>query len=432
MDQLEFPLHQHTLANGTRVVVEEVPAAYSVSVGIWIDTGSQQETPSTNGISHFLEHMLFKGTARRSAADIAQELETLGGQIDAFTEKELTCFHLRLLPEHLPLGLDILTDMLTGSQFAPADIAIEKNVVLEEIKHSEDNPEDLVYDLLTASCWQNHPLGLTILGTEASVQRLTRAALQRRLAAHYTGRRLLVTAAGCLQGQPLCKWIEQGLGSLKAGSAPTFPPPPVFHPSTAFVEKDSEQVQICLAWPGCSLRDEDRYGLALLESVIGGGGSSRLFQEIREKRGLAYHVTSSLMLHRTAGLFVIHAASSPTTVEEVLAIILSEIADIAKNGITADELQRAQSQMRTSILLSLEGTGARMTRLARSVLFHERVIPLTEVLSHFERLTTAEIARLARSLFGTTPPSLAAVGAVTEADMARWADQVHTAKLWLR
>jgi predicted Zn-dependent peptidase len=426
MDHLEFPLHQHVLPNGVQVAVEEVPAAPCVSVGIWVYTGSQEETPATNGISHFLEHMLFKGTSRRNAADIAQELEALGGQVDAFTEKELTCFHLRLLPEHLPLGLDILTDMLTGSQLAPADIAVEKNVVLEEIKHSEDTPEDLVYDLLTALCWQDHPLGLTILGTEASVRRLNRASLKRWIASHYTGRRLLVTAAGSLQGQPLCQWIEQGLGPLSAGSEPPSPPPPLFHSGSAFVEKDIEQVQLCLAWPGCSLLDEDRYGLSLLESILGGGCSSRLFQEVREKRGLAYHVASSLLLHRVAGLFIIHTASSPSTVEEVLAVILRQIADIAEKGVTESELQRAQSQMRASLLLSLEGTGARMSRLARSLLFHGRVVPLAEVLSRFERLTTAEIRRLAQRLFRTTSPSLAAVGAVTEADMARWADLVRT------
>ena len=420
MDHWEFPLRHYTLANGIQVLAEEIPAAASVSVGLWVHTGSQDETLETNGISHFLEHMLFKGTFRRSAASIAQEFEAMGGHVDAFTEKELTCYYLRSLPEHLETGLDVLTDMLTDSQLDPVDIEIEKNVVVEEIKHSEDTPEDLVYDLLTASCWGSHPLGLTILGTETSVRRWTQGSLRRRLTTHYCTGRILVTVAGCFPWESLCDWLEQGLGSLPEGPPPLLAAPPVFHSRSTIGPKDVEQVQLCLAWPGCSLVDEERYALTLLESIVGGGCSSRLFQEIREKRGLAYHVSSGLTLHHTTGLFVIQAASSLPAVEEVLQIIQDEIATIVESGATAEELQRAQSQMRASILLSLEGTGARVTRLAHSFLFHQQIIPLAEVLDRFAAVTTEDLRRLARSRFGTLSPSLAAVGAVSPQSLARW------------
>ncbi|HIE51526.1 MAG TPA: insulinase family protein [Armatimonadetes bacterium] len=428
MNASDFTSRQQILDHGALVAALEMPWARAVSVGLWLRTGSQDETPANSGISHFLEHMVFKGTTRRTAAAIAGEIESVGGQLDAFTEKEYTCYYFKVLPQHLALGLDIVTDMIVHPLLQPQDIELEKKVVLDEIRSAEDSPEELVFDLLPRTCWGNHPLGQPVLGREENLNHFSQPLLRDYLQGHYTAARVLVAAAGPVDFQALVSEVERGLSDLPASPNGRPPVAPTFHSAWKFVPKGTKQVQLCLGLPGCSRHEEERYPLAVLDCALGGGMSSRLFQEIREKRGLAYSIGTAQASYHNTGLFTIGAGTSPQTAPLVLEIILRELKDLASRGLSGEELQRAKEQLKASLILSLETTSAHMNWLARSLLYYGRQVPLEEVLTHLDQVTPADVIRVTRERLAAGRVALAVVGGVEESEVAEWWELVSNAE----
>src|SRR6266436_5159061 len=346
-----------TLANGVRVITEAMPHVRSVSVGIWIGAGSRRETPEQNGISHFIEHMLFKGTTRRSAEDIARSVDSIGGNLDAFTAKELVCFNTKVLDEHLSLAFDVLADLVLHPLFREEDIEKEKGVILEELKMEEDNPDYLVHEIFTANFWKDHPLGKPILGTKETIKRFDREAVDRHYRAEYQPSNTLITAAGRLSHEGMVNLAREHFESLPAGPAPAADQSPSTHARIALRNKKSlEQVQLCLGVPSYPLPHEERFTCYILNTLLGGGMSSRLFQNIRERQGLAYAVFSELNPYRDTGCLSIYAGTSIESAERVIELILKEFREIKDGLITNEEMRRAKDHLKGSLMLSLEST----------------------------------------------------------------------------
>jgi predicted Zn-dependent peptidase len=399
----------HT-SNGIRVVTERVPYVQSVSLGIWVDTGGRDETDSTAGISHFIEHLLFKGTERRSAQAIAEELDAVGGQINAFTDKEYTCYYVKVLPEHVPLAQDVLADMLQNSVLDPEEIGREKNVILEEIKRHEDTPDELVHDLFAEILWPGHPLGRSVIGRPGVIEGLTREQIVAFLHEQYLPGRMVVAAAGNLDHDAIVAGVEATMGSMPAGKRGHELFPPRVSDEEVQVPKPTEQVHFCLGTRGYNQNEEDRYALGLIDSAIGGGMSSRLFQEVREKRGLCYSIGSYTASFREAGMFTVYAGTSPENADQVRELVVKELRDVASHGLTSAELQRSKNQIRGAVLLSLDSMGTRMTRIGKSMLYYDRVISPTEVVEKVEAVTEADVRRICGEIFGRTEYAYAAVG----------------------
>jgi predicted Zn-dependent peptidase len=399
-----------TLPNGIRVVSETVPHAHSVALGIWIDAGARDETDHSAGISHFIEHMLFKGTERRSARRIAEELDAIGGQLNAFTEKEYTCYYCKLLPEHLSIGMDVLADMILHSVLDPEELEREKNVILEEIKHHEDTPEDLVHDVFAHTLWPRHPLGRPVIGRAEVIESLTREQVCQYIREQYAPVRTVIAAAGNLEHSDLVDQ-SQGLFGAMAGEASgrsTDPPEAAWE--TVSLTRPVEQVHFCLGTRGCSQIDDDRYALGLIDTALGGGMSSRLFQEIRERRGLCYAIGSYTASYREGGLLAVYAGTSPDKLAEVESLSRSELAAVAGQGLTEEELLRAKNQIRGAILLGMDSMSARMTRLAKSLLYYDRVVPVDEVVDKLTAVAAEDVLRVAASLLGEGEFAYAAIG----------------------
>ena len=392
------PVTKVTLSNGVRVLLDEMPHAHSVAIGFWLDVGSRDETPELAGACHFLEHMLFKGTSRRTALAIAQSLEAGGGSLNAFTDKESTCFHARVLASELSDAVDVLADMLRNSLLESAEIRREKAVVCEEIKMYADTPDDLVHELAYAHFWREHPLGRPVTGSLQSVRGLSRQRLQAFMAAHYAAENLLVSVAGKFDPPALLKQLEQLLGDLSP-AAPRIPhQTPVFYSGRRLRFRDIEQVQMMVTAPGVAASDPRRYALTLLNSILGGGMSSRLFQEVREKRGLAYSIGSFEALFREGGLLAVSAGMSPRHVPEVLALIEYSFAGVAAGALTEEELSQAKRQMRGSLQLALEVPRHRMMRVAQDELYYGREISVAEVLAAVDAVTLTDLQQLGQNL----------------------------------
>jgi predicted Zn-dependent peptidase len=388
------------LPNGIRVVSEESPDLGSVTVGIWVENGSRYEIPAQAGISHFLEHLFFKGTVRRTAAQIAEEIDAVGGVLNAFTGKEYTCYYAKVLDEHLPLALDVLGDVFTHSRFAEEEIERERSVILQEISQIEDNPDDYVHDLFTQAFWGDHALARPIAGTPATVGGLHRDDFVRFLGAQYTPDRILVAGAGNLRHEDLIEVVQAQLGPLAGAGSIRSLAPPTPTAGVAVHEKDLEQVHMCVGSPGIAQSDEDRYAAHLLSLALGGGMSSRLFQEIRERQGKAYSVYSFLTSYRDSGYLGIYAGTSAAWAREVLRSIRNEVARVVRDGLTAAELGRAKTQMKGSMLLGLETSDSRMTRIAKNEIYSGRDVPVAEVAAAFDAVTNDDIVRVAQRLFG--------------------------------
>ncbi len=388
-----------TTSNGIRVVTERVPYVQSVSLGIWVDTGGRDETDATAGISHFIEHLLFKGTPRRSAQQIAEELDAVGGQINAFTDREYTCYYVKVLGEHVPLAQDVLADMLQHSVLDPEEIAREKNVILEEIKRHEDTPDDLVHDVFAATLWPGHPLGRSVIGTAAVIESLTRDQIVQFLKEQYLPGRLVVAAAGNLDHDAIVAGVEATMGAMPGGERGHELFSPQVSGAAMEVPKPTEQVHFCLGTRGYNQGEEERYALGLIDSAIGGGMSSRLFQEVREKRGLCYAIGSYTASFREAGMFSVYAGTSPETAEEVRDLVVKELREVAGQGITPAELERSKNQVRGAVLLSLDSMSTRMTRIGKSMLYYDRVISPTEVVEKVEAVTEADVRRISAEIF---------------------------------
>ncbi len=397
------------LPSGIRVVTEALPGVRTVALGIWVETGSRFEPPGWSGIAHFTEHMMFKGTRRRTAQRIAEEADAVGAQLNAFTDREHTCYYVRVLSEHLPKVTDLLADMLTDSLFEEEAVERERQVILEEIKMYEDSPDDLVQDLFLETVWAGDPLGRPVIGFRQTVEALRRPDFLEFVSREYRSPRLLVAAAGDVDHDRVVEEAAQLLQPLAAEALPRGASPPAVSADSTYRVKDTEQVHLCFGYPGLPQGDPDRYVLAVLDHVAGGGMSSRLFQEVREKRGLVYSVGTFTVMYRDAGAFAVYAGTSPERAREVLEVSLRELDRLRQEPVPEEELRRAKESLKASLMLSLEGTASRMFFLSRAELYFGRRVTPDEVLEELEAVTSDRVQQLARRLLRDRP-ALAAVG----------------------
>jgi predicted Zn-dependent peptidase len=413
---MHMPNDSHTirkenLPNGLVVLTEPMEHVHSVSVGIWLRTGSRREHAAVNGIAHFIEHMVFKGTRRRSAEDIAREVDRFGGMLNAFTDKEMVCFHTRVLDEHFPKAFDVLADIVLEPTFADEDIAREKSVVLEEIGMAQDNPEDLVHELFTQNFWNTHSLGKPILGTPDTVSSLTRAALQDWFHQYYAPNQVVITAAGHLAHEQLVDLVSERFSKLAPVPDSFTDPQPFPAPHITLRSKaELEQVHICIGVPAFPLTDRRRFAASLLNSVLGGGMSSRLFQNIREQQGLAYSIFSDLNSYRDAGALSVYAGTSLETAEQLIRSVLDEFRRITNEPVAEEELRRAKDHLKGATLLALEGSGQRMSSLARYHIYFDRHFTPQELIAMLESVTVEEIQVIAREFFQSDRLAASVVG----------------------
>lgn len=409
------------LKNGIRIVGEEIDALRSVSIGVWVKTGSRYETERNNGVSHFLEHMFFKGTNRYSAKELAQVFDELGGQVNAFTSKEYTCFYSRVLDEHFTIALDTLANMLLASTFAEDEMEKEKRVVIEEIHMYEDTPDELVMDMMAEGVYRGHPLGYTILGCEDNLLSFTQHDLRRYVHTQYQPQNIVVAIAGHIDQGTAVTEVERLFGDMMSGETPDtrmlqMPP---FHRALMTREKDIEQVHLCLSTPGFAAGSKHLYPLILLNNILGGTQSSRLFQDIREQNGMAYSVFSFHTSYQDAGMFGIYAGTSHEHVEMVLSSIQNICTELTETPLTEAELEKTKQQVKGAMMLGLESSGSRMSRIAKNELLLGREIPVEETLAGIEGVTVDHIQNVANQLF-TSGFSLAAVGQLDGIDLSRF------------
>ena len=371
----------------------------SISIGVWLTRGSRHESAERGGIAHFVEHMLFKGTGTRSAEDIAQAIDSIGGQLDAFTAKEYASYYIKVLDEHLPLAIDILSDIVRNPAFSPDDIEREKKVVLEEIKMVEDTPDDLVHELFTQGFWENHPLGRPILGTKETVESFNAELLRDYFRNVYTAKNLIVSAVGNLEHERVRELVEEKFGSLIQPGEPALDQAPRVVPKILVRNKELEQSHLCLGVGSYPQNHDDRYSSYVLNTLLGGSMSSRLFQNVREKRGLAYAVFSGLSAYRDAGSFTVYAGCSNEAVGEVIDLIVEELRGVKQTAVPEAELQRSKDHLKGSLMLSLENTASRMSHLARQEIYFDRQFGLDETLQGIELVTTRDVQRVATDLF---------------------------------
>ncbi len=399
-----------TLANGIRVLTERISHVRTVAIGIWVGTGSRYEPTEQHGISHFLEHLFFKGTATRSALEIAQAVDDIGGQMNAFTDREQTVFYVKVLATHLDRALEIYADMLLNSTLADEFIERERQVIAEEIKSYEDSPDELVQDLFAQTVWNGHPLGRPVIGTLATVTKLTRDDFRTYIQRHYRPDNVIVAAAGDLQHDQVCALITRYFGGWAGRGSPVHQAAPHSQADVATRLKETEQVHLCLGTQGLAYADERRYTLSLLDHLLGGGMSSRLFQEIREKRGLVYSIASYAVAYRDGGLFVIYAGMSPQAGAEVIRLTLAEVEKMKLHPVDETELRRAKESLKGGLMLGLESTGSRMSMLARSQIYHGRQVTLDELIAKVDAVTATDVQEMAADLFAPGRLSMAAIG----------------------
>ena len=389
-----------------------MPHVRSVSIGVWLARGSRHEPGEQSGIAHFVEHMLFKGTATRSAEDIAQTIDSIGGQMDAFTAKEYASYYIKVLDEHLPLAVDVLSDIVMRPAFAAGDIEREKKVVLEEIKMVEDTPDDLVHELFTENFWRNHPLGRPILGTKETVEGLTAEGLRRYFSGVYTAPNLIVSATGNIEHERVRDLVMRAFEGLPTTSEPITNQPPTVVPHVLIRNKELEQSHVCLGTSGYQQDHADRYSSYVVNTVLGGSMSSRLFQNVREKRGLAYAVFSGLSAYRDAGSMTIYAGCANDAVGELIDVVIAELRRMKDEPMPAAELQRAKDHLKGSLMLNLESTSSRMSHLARQEIYFDRQFGLDETLEGVERVTQDDVHRVAQDLFASGSLNATVLGAV--------------------
>ncbi len=404
-------IQKHVLPNGLVVVTENMPHVRSVSVGIWVRTGSRCESTEQNGLAHFLEHMVFKGTERRSAEEIARSMDSVGGMLDAFTAKELTCFNAKVLDEHLPIAFDVISDLILRPRFAPDDVEKEKQVVLEEIKMDQDNPESVLHELFTGGFWPDHPLGRPIIGTPETVRSFSSEALFGYYRSWFTPDRLILTAAGNVTHGRLLELAEREFSALRPSGSVADPHAPQARAPIRLEEKrDLEQVHLCIGVPSYPLAHERRFGVAVLNNLLGGGMSSRLFQNVREKQGLAYAVFSELTPYSDAGMLSVYAGTALEAAGKVVDLVVQEFRNLKDSPVPEEELRRAKDHLKGSLMLSLESTSARMSNLARQELYFHGFYSLDEILASIEAVTREEVRSIAREFFQTGQIAVAALG----------------------
>ena len=400
-----------TLPNGLRVISETMPHVRSVSVGIWVGIGSRRETPEQNGLSHFIEHMVFKGTSKRSAEDIARSVDSIGGNLDAFTSKEMVCFNTKVLDQHLPLAFDVLGDLVLNPLFREEDMDKEKGVILEELKMDEDSPDYLVHEIFSSNFWKDHPLGKPILGTRETVKRFDRPMMETYYHQSYSPTNLVITAAGNLTHKGLTELASEHFACMKPHDPMPEERAPVTHARIALRNKKAlEQVHLCMGVPSYPVPHEDRFGCYVLNTLLGGGMSSRLFQNIRERQGLAYAVFSELNPYRDTGCLSIYAGTSIESVRKVIESILKEFQQLKQERITEEELRRAKDHLKGSLMLSLESTSSRMSNLARQEMYFHRFFTLDELAESIEQVTADDVQRIAQTFFDQKHIGLTVLG----------------------
>ncbi len=388
------------LPNGLVVVSEQMTHLRSVCVGIWIKTGSRDEIPEVNGISHFLEHMVFKGTGRLSAEAIAREVDSIGGNLDAFTAKECVCFNIKVLDEHLPRAMEVLSDMVLDPTFAEEDIAKERGVIIEEIKMDEDNPDYLVHEIFTQNFWKDDPLGKPILGTKETVRRFDRSLLREWYGKRFIPGNMIISAAGNIEHHRFVELVRRRFEKLTAasngfhGSAPR-----TFSRIMMRNKKSLEQVQICIGVPSYPISHENRYSSYVLNTLLGGGMSSRLFQNVREKQGLAYSIFSELNPFRDTGCLAVYAGTSRESVSKVVQSVIAEFRKVKTELVDSEELDRAKAQLKGNLMLSLESSTARMSNLARQEMYYDHFFGLNEIVERIEKIQVEDVRNVAKEFF---------------------------------
>jgi predicted Zn-dependent peptidase len=406
------------LDNGIRVVTEIIPHVRSASIGIWVDVGSRDEAPGENGISHFIEHMLFKGTRKRSAKDIAIEMDSMGGELNAFTSKEGTTYYVKVLDEHLPKAVDLLSDIFNHSVFDPKEIERERKVIVEEIKMVEDTPDDLVHELLYEAVWRGSPLGQPVLGSKKTVGGLTRENIKDYMAKHYRPSNIVISAAGKFDRNRLIDMLNDSFGGRKRKTPASKPVPVAFRKDMKVRSRKLEQAHICIASEGLPYSHKDRFGIYAMNTLLGSSMSSRLFQEIREKRGLAYSVYSYLTSMKDTGLLVIYTGVSPSKAPSVVKLISKEIKKIRKDGVTVEELDKVKEQLKGNVVLAMENTYNRMSQLAKQELYLDRHYTIDEVLEMINQVNKEQVEGIVKTVFKEGRMTLTALGPITKQDIA--------------
>jgi predicted Zn-dependent peptidase len=406
------------LDNGICILSETIGHVRSVSVGLWIRGGSAREDTRSNGMTHFVEHMLFKGTTNRSAFDIASAIDSVGGIMNAFSAKEMSAFHIKIPDYQLTLAVDLLADIFRHSLFEETEIAKEKTVILQEIHMLEDTPDDYIHDFFEARFWGDHPLGLPILGTMDRIQQLTKSELLRFFKDRYGAENLVITASGHLEHQPLVDMIRESFDPVSRGITGSPISPPDVSSNIAVVEKDLEQVHFIVGTLGPSAMNTKRYAGFVLNTVLGGSMSSRLFQEIREARGLAYAVQSFLLPYSNTGILGVYAATAPADVRETLGVIFDAIGKIVQERVSDKELESAKELIKGNFLLAMESTDSCMSRLARNEIYFQRDLPVEEILAAVDAVTANDIKDLAGEIFNPSTITVAAMGPISEKDLA--------------
>jgi predicted Zn-dependent peptidase len=400
-----------TLANGLRIVTDRMDGVSTSTLGVWVDVGTRSEPEAVNGVAHLLEHMAFKGTARRSARDIAEEIETVGGQINAYTSREHTAYHARVLAEDVPLAIDILADILQHSAFDPEELERERAVILQEIGQAQDTPDDVIFDNFQEQAFPEQGLGRPVLGRAEIIRTIERGAIAGYMARHYTPSRMVLSAAGAVDHGAVVKLAEDAFGALD-GIAEVGPDAARYVGGDRREAKDLEQVHLVLGFPGVSYADPDYYAASALSALLGGGMSSRLFQEIREKRGLVYSVYSFAASYMDGGLFGIYAGTGEAEVAELIPVMCDELVGVA-DTLGEAELRRARAQLKAGLLMGLESSSSRAEQAASQLLIFGRIIPVAEIVARLDEVDRAAVARVARRLF-SAEPTFAALGPIGE------------------
>ena len=416
----ERNLRRTVLPNGLIVLTERMDYLRSVAMGVWIKSGSRCEPAETNGISNFVEHMLFKGTRSRTAQHIAREMDSIGGNLDAFTGKETICFNVKSLSDHVPVALDVLTDLVLHPTFAAPDIERERGVILEEIKIDEDNPDVLVHELFTQSFWKDHPLGWPILGTNKTVASLDQEKLFAYHGDRFHGGNIVFSAAGNLDHDRFAEAVAAKFAGLAGGATLHERPAPESSARIVMRNKKSlEQVQICLGVPAPPITDDNRYATLILNTVLGGGMSSRLFQTIREERGMAYSIYSDLSPYRDTGTLCVYAGTSAGKVLEVVDLIVVEFAKLKQEPLSDEELTRAKDQVKGNILLGLESSSARMANLARQEMYFRNFFTVDEVIARIDEVDASQVQAMARQLFDSERIAITLLGRLDGVKLGR-------------
>ncbi len=410
-------IQRTTLDNGIRVLSEKVPGCHSISLGVWVNNGSRHETVELNGISHFVEHMLFKGTARRSAQDIAREVDSVGGLLNGSTSREYSCYFVKILSEKLSMAVDLLGDLICNSKFNLDDIEKERRVILQEIAMIDDSPEESIHDQFTNGFWSGHPLGMPVIGTRSTVGDIDRQQMLDFMSERYVGKNLCVVAAGNLDHEELVTLVKHALGAVPEFGVNHEDVAPTVKRKVEIVHRDLEQTHICLGVAGLPQNHKDRYGTYLLNTILGGNMSSRLFQKVREELGLAYSVYSYHHNHSDSGAFIVYAGTSNESAPLVTQTILGELTRLRQESVSFDELQSAKDYLKGGMLLSMESMDNRMTRLAKNEIFLRNVgISLEESRAMIDAVTVELVQYMAESLFVNETLNLQITGRVSRSD----------------